>query len=68
MGRIKSVPEGEVGLLGGLAYGFSRRRFGKVADPLGVMARHRGVLVGNAAMELALERSDRVEHRLKQRA
>lgn len=68
MGRIKSVPEGEVGLLGRLAYGFSRRRFGKVADPLGVMARHRGVLVGNAAMELALERSDRVEHRLKQLA
>ena len=68
MGRIEGVPEGEAGLLGRLAYGFSRRRFGKVLGSLGVMARHRGVLAGNAAMELALERSGRVEDRLKQLA
>ncbi len=36
--------------------------------PLGVMARHNAVLAGNAAMELALERCNRVEKRLKELA
>lgn len=68
MARIEGLPEREAGLLGRLAYRLSRRRFGKVAEPIEVLARHRNVLLGSAAMELALERSTAVDDRLKKLA
>lgn len=68
MARIEGLPEREAGLLGRLAYRFSRHRFGKVAEPIEVMARHRNVLLGSAAMELALDRSTAVDDRLKKLA
>ena len=68
MTRIYGVPEKETGLLGRFAYRFSRRRFGKVPEPVRVTAHHRSLLLGTGAMELALDRSDLVDDRLKKLA
>lgn len=68
MARIKTVPEREAGLLGRFVYGFSRRRFGKVAEPLTVTAHHPRLLFGYGMMELALDRSHLVDERLKELA
>jgi AhpD family alkylhydroperoxidase len=65
MARILGVPEKDAGLLGRFAYRFSRRRFGKVPEPVRVTAHHRNVLLGTGAMELALDRSGLVDARLK---
>ncbi len=65
MARIGGVPEREAGLATRLAYWFSRRRLGKVAEPLQVTAHHPTLLRGYGAFELALERSSRVDDRLK---
>lgn len=66
MARIKAVPEREAGLLGRLAYRFSRRRFGKVVEPLTVTAHHPRLLLGYGLFELALDRSHLVDESLKQ--
>lgn len=66
--RIKAVPEREAGLLGRLAYRFSRRRFGKVVEPLTVTAHHPRLLLGYGLFELALDRSHLVDESLKQLA
>jgi AhpD family alkylhydroperoxidase len=66
--RIVGVPEKDAGLLGRFAYRFSRRRFGKVPEPVRVTAHHRKVLLGMSAMELALDRSNLVDARLKKLA
>jgi alkylhydroperoxidase family enzyme len=66
--RIIGVPEKDAGLLGRFAYRFSRRRFGKVPEPVRVTTHHRNVLLGGGAMELALDRSDLVDARLKKLA
>lgn len=44
MTRIRGVPEREASLLGRLAYRFSLRCFGKVAEPLKVTAHHTRLL------------------------
>jgi AhpD family alkylhydroperoxidase len=66
--RIFGLPEKDAGLLVRFAYRFSRGRFGKVPEPVGVTAHHRRVLLGVGAMELALDRSDLVDARLKKLA
>jgi AhpD family alkylhydroperoxidase len=66
--RIFGLPEKDAGLLGRFAYRFSRRRFGKVPEPVRVTAHHPKVLLGGGAMELALDRSDLVDARLKKLA
>jgi len=66
--RIVGVPEKDAGLLRRFAYRFSRRRFGKVPEPVRATAHHRKVLLGMGAMELALNRSDLVDARLKKLA
>lgn len=68
MARVRAVPEREAGLLGCLAYRFSRRRFGKVAEPLTVTAHHPRLLVGYGVFELALDRSHLVDNHLKELA
>lgn len=68
MARIKAVPEREAGLLGRLAYRFSRRRFGKVVEPLTVTAHHPRLLLGYGLFELALDRSHLIDESLKQLA
>ena len=65
MARIQAVPGRKAGLLGRFAYRFSRRRFGEVTDPLKVMAHHPRLLFGYGMMELALDRSNLVEDKLK---
>ena len=57
MARIRGLSEREAGPVGRFAYRFSRRRLGKVAEPLMVTAHHPQLLLGYGAMELALDRS-----------
>src|SRR5688572_20318535 len=66
--RMLGVPQKDAGLLGRFAYRFSRRRFGKVPEPLRATTHHRKVLLGGGAMELALDRSGLVGARLKKLA
>jgi AhpD family alkylhydroperoxidase len=47
------------------AYRASRKQTGKVVDPIAVTAHHPTILMGYGALELALERSRRVDARLK---
>lgn len=68
MTSIRGLQEKKAGLLGRFAYRFSRRRFGKVPEPVRVTAHHRGLLLGMGAMELALDRSNLVDARLKKLA
>jgi hypothetical protein len=66
--RIEGVPKNRAGLLTRLAYRFSERQLGKVADPLKVKAHHPWVSFGAAMFELAGQRSKLVELRLKELA
>ena len=68
MARIRGLSEREAGPVGRFAYRFSRRRLGKVAEPLMVTAHHPQLLLGYGAMELALDRSRSVDGRLKELA
>jgi hypothetical protein len=68
MTRIEGVSEREAGLATRLAYRFSQRRFGEVAEPLKVTAHHPWVFRGYGAFELALGRSKLVDERLKELA
>ena len=65
MARIDKVPEREAGSFGRFANRLSRRRFGEVAEPLAVMAHHPRLLLGYGMFELAFERSNLVDERLK---
>ncbi len=65
MARINKVPEREAGPFGCLAYKLSWRRFGKEVEPLTVMAHHPRLLLGYGMFELAFERSNLVDERLK---
>jgi hypothetical protein len=66
--RIKEMSEGRGGLLVKVAYWFSLRRFGKIADPIKVMCHHLWVLLGSGAFEMAFERAKKVDTRLKELA
>ena len=65
MARIEGVPENRAGLLTRLSYRFARRRLGQLPEPLTVVARHPWVFRGYGAFEMAMERSRRVDLRLK---
>ncbi len=65
MARIAGVPKRKTGLLGRFAYWFARRRFGKVPEPLTVVAHHAWLSRGYVLFELALDRSRLVDQRLK---
>ncbi len=65
MARIAGVPEDRGGWLSWLAYRFSRKRLGKVAEPLAVSAHHPWIMRGLVAYEFALDRSRRIDPRLK---
>ena len=66
--RIEGVPEHRAGLFLRLAYWFSRRRFGMVANSLKVTGHNPWVSFGLGAFEFASERARRVESRLKELA
>ncbi len=63
--RIEGVPNNKASLLNRFAYWFSRRQYGKVAEPLKVTAHHRWVSFGSGMFELAGQRARLVEPRLK---
>ena len=65
MARIEGVPARRAGFLARLAFRYSRRSLGAVAEPLAVAAHHGWVLAGYGAYEFALERAARVDARLK---
>ncbi len=68
MARLSgSAPRG-LGLLHRFAAWSSRRRFGKVAEPISIMARHPWVFRGYCFQELALDRARRVDPILKELA
>jgi alkylhydroperoxidase family enzyme len=64
-GRIAGVPESTRNPLIRASYRVSRRRYGEVMDPLRLFAHQPRLLVGYGALEMASERSHRVEGRLK---
>jgi alkylhydroperoxidase family enzyme len=63
--RIAGVPEDSRNPLVRGAYRESRRRYGKVMDPVRIYAHHPKVMAGYAALEMASERSNLVDERLK---
>jgi 4-carboxymuconolactone decarboxylase len=63
--RIAGVPEDTHNPLLRMSFRESRRRYGKVVDPLRVFAHHPRAMLGYAAQEMAAERSHLVDARLK---
>lgn len=68
MARIEGVPERRAGWLARLVYRASRKKLGKVIEPLAVAAHHAWILGGYGAYEMALERSRTVDAKLKELA
>lgn len=65
MARIEGVSPGRAGLMVRLAYWFSRRMFGKVAEPLAITARHPWIFRAYGSYEYGLSRARRVDAKLK---
>ncbi len=65
MARIEGVPESRAGLGIRFSYWFARRRFGKIPEPLTVVAHHPWLSRGYVGFELAADRSRLVDTRLK---
>jgi alkylhydroperoxidase family enzyme len=63
--RVAGVPERSGNPLVRWAYRDSRRRYGTVTEPLAVFAHHPALLLGYGGLEMAAERSHRVDERLK---
>jgi AhpD family alkylhydroperoxidase len=63
--RIAGVPDDTSNPVVRAAYRESRRRYGKVMEPMRVFAHHPKLMAGYGAHEMAAERSDRVPKRLK---
>jgi AhpD family alkylhydroperoxidase len=63
--RIAGVPDGRGGPLTRYAFWYSRRHYGHVVGPTRVFAHHPLLLGGYGTLELAVERADRVDSRLK---
>ncbi len=59
------TPAAAKGLFVRETYRQTRRRFGRNLEPIQVSAHHRTVLAGEVAFELALERSKKVDAKLK---
>jgi hypothetical protein len=66
--RIKEMSESRGGLQVKVAYRFSRKRFGKIVDPIKVICHHFWVLLGAGGFEMACERAKKVDARLKELA
>jgi 4-carboxymuconolactone decarboxylase len=63
--RIAGVGDRGAGLLARYAFWYSRRHYGHVVGPTRVFAHHPLLLGGYGTLELAVERADRVDPRLK---
>ncbi len=65
MARIEGVSGKRVGLLARLAFRYSKRMLGKVAEPIAVAAHHPWILGAYGGYEFALQRARRVDGKLK---
>jgi len=65
MSRIAGVSEQKANIFVKLAYWFSKKRVGKVVEPLAVAAHHPWIFRGYGAYEFALERARLVDAKLK---
>jgi hypothetical protein len=65
MARIQRVPANKAGLAVRFAYWYARRSFGKVPEPLTVVAHHSWLSRGYGFMEFAFQRSRSVDDKLK---
>jgi hypothetical protein len=69
MGRIRGADPKEQGLFAGwftrLVYAMTRRKLGRVVDPVRVIAHHPGILWGYGQMEQSLASASRVDPELK---
>ena len=65
MARIEGVSDKRAGLLVRFAYWFSRRRFGKVAEPLSVTAHHPWIFRAYSSFEFMLDKAKLVDPKLK---
>jgi len=68
MSRIQGVPDGQGNPFVRFAYRETRKRVGRVIEPMRVLARCPSLLAGNGAMEIAFERSHAADERLKELA
>jgi hypothetical protein len=64
MARIQGVPEGANPFVRAV-YALTRRKVGRMVEPVAVAAHHPRLLLGMAAFEEGLGRSHRVDPRLK---
>jgi hypothetical protein len=65
VGRIEGVAENKAGPAARFAYWFARRSFGKIPEPLAVVAHHPWLSRGYGFMEFAFQRSRSVDDKLK---
>ena len=65
MARIEGVTARRAGIMQRLAYWYARRRVGKVPEPMAVKAHHPWIFRAYGAYEFALERSRRVDGKVK---
>lgn len=63
--RVPALSSAEAGPLAKAAFAYSRREFGRVAEPLAVTARHTKIMAGHGAFELAVARSKSCPEHLK---
>ena len=63
MTRIATAPE--QGLLRRYVYRATRKRFDRDLEPIGVMGHHARVMMGMGAYELAMEKADKLDARLR---
>ena len=63
--RVEALSSAEAGPLAKAAFAYSRREFGRVAEPLAVTARHTKIMAGHGAFELAVARSKSCPEHLK---
>jgi hypothetical protein len=65
MGRIAGVPPDSAGLFARIVYWFSRRKVGKVTEPIAVMAHNDDILQAYVGFERGLQNANAVLPKLK---
>lgn len=65
MARIEGVPAARAGLFKRFVYWMTRRKVGKVVEPLQIAAHHGPIFRGYIGYEYALTQSRRVDEKLK---
>ena len=66
MARIEGVSDRDAGLVARLAFWFSRRKFGRVLEPIRLHAQHPRLLRGLGHMEMAQQAASTLDASLKE--